>query len=265
MMNIIKDSSSKKSNPYPHIKYQEVSEIREFFKRRKVKAKDFLAQVEKNRANPYTVTITCDDGRSMNFARIATFFDVVVNRRKGEILILSDGRIVSGQSSDSIPTWPGFTVGTIKGVCLPYGYAETISFGIVESSIMKEIVESSPMSPWVFDILTKHLSTHGILILSLKKFIKSRIIDRLRAKCEELSQVDFLIASLLKGDTDVFDLPLQSLFTDEQYGGGGKIIRMVEDYISNMDFLHMSPPKEWNISLRDILISQLVGDALEGK
>ena len=128
---IVRTKTQKKNNPYPHMKDQEVSEIREFFKQRKIKAKDFLAQVEENRADPYIVTVICDDGRSIDFAKITTFFDVVVNRRRGEILILSDGRIVSGQSSDSIPTWPGFTVGTIKEYVSPMA---TLKLPHLESS-----------------------------------------------------------------------------------------------------------------------------------
>ena len=268
-MNIIKDSSSKKSNPYPHLKDQEVKEIRGFFKRRKVKAENFLAEVEKSRANPYTVTITCDDGRLMDFARITTIIRVVVDGVKCEVLPLSDGRIVGGYGFYWIPTLPRFMagmVGVVRKKYFPDSYIETTSLEICP--YMDEIVKSSPISPWAFDMLTKYMSAIGDQFqgtLKFETFIRDEVIDRLEAKCAELSQPDFLIASLLKSDNDVFDLPLRSLLGDEQYEGGGRIIHMVEDYVRGIDLLHAPQPEKWGISLKDILVSQLVGDALEGK
>ena len=263
---IVRTRTQKKNNPYSHIKYQEVSEIMEFFKRRKVKAGDFLGEVEKYRANPHIVTVTCDDGRSMGFAKIATTIDVVANGERSEILILSDGEIVGGTGFYWASARPGFMAGAIEKRYFPYGYVETTSLKVAGGGDMDEIAESSPISPWAFDMLTELLSAHGIFTLSLKKFIKDRIIDRLRAKCGELFRPDFLVSSILKGDSDVFNLPLRSLLSDEQQDYGGEpIIQILEGYITNIDLLHRSPPEEWNISLKDALISQLVGDALEEK
>ena len=255
------------SNPYSHI--QEVSEIRKFFKRRRVKVENLLAEVEKNRADPHIVTVICDDGRSINFVNIVTIIRVVVDRTKCEVLILSDGRIVGGYGFDRWLTPPGFMVDIMKKeYSYPLGnYVEITSLEVCP--YIDKIVESNPISPWAFDMLTEYISTshprHNSFIASFSEFLLGSVVNRLRSRCEEFSQANFLITALLKGNNDVFDLPLRSLFTDEQRYGGGEISRILEDYIAGMDLLHMPPPGEWDISLRDILISQLVGDALEGK
>jgi len=259
------------SNPYLHIKGWELREIGEFCQQQKIEAESFLAEVEKNRANPCIITVTSEDGRSLDFAKITTAFDVaVVDRTKCEVLVLSDGRIVGGYGFDRWLIPPGFMVGTAKKGYFPFGYIETTSSGIAPECAIDEIAGSNPLSPWAFDMLTEYISDsdrryRGLSVF--KTFIQNKVIDRLRTKCEELVQVDFLITCLLKGDTDVFNLPLRSLIADGQYNyeGGGEIIRLVKSYIANMDLLHMSPPEKWDISLRDILVSQLVGDALEGK
>ena len=267
---IVRARTQKKNNPYPHMKDQEVSEIREFFKQRKIKAKDFLAQVEENRADPYIVTVICDDGRSMDFVKIATIIRVVVDKRECEVLLFSDGRIVGGHGFDRWLTPPGFMVDIMKEEYSPNSGVEVISLKVRDYVDKDEIVESNPISPWAFDTLTKYISTgryspHDSFTISFNRFILNSVVDRLRTRCEEFSRANFLITALLKGDTDVFDLPLRSLFTDEQRYGGGEMTRILEDYIANMDLLHMPPPEEWDTSLKDILTSELVGDALEGK
>ena len=256
----------KKNNPYPHVRDWELGEIREFFKQRKVKVGNFLAEVEKNRANPHTVTITCEDGRSMNFARIVKTFGVKVDGIRNKILILSDGKIVGGYRFDWMPTLPRFAAGVAKEECSPSSYIETTSFGIARCNDMDEIAESSPISSWVFDKLTEYTRVPLFCPWSPKGFISNSIVDHLRAKCAELSQPDFLITQILKCDTNVFDLPLRSLLSNESKSyGGEKMACMIRDYITNMDLLHMPPPEKWDISLRDILVSRLVGGALEGK
>jgi len=254
------------SNPHPHLKDEEVSEIRKFFRRRRVKVENFLGETEKNRADPHIVTVICDDGRSINFVKIVTIIKVVVDRKKCEILLLSDGRIVGGYGFDRWLTPPGFMVDIMKNYPLS-NYVEITSLEVCP--YVDKIVESNPISPWAFDMLTEYISTsyprHNSFITSFSEFLSGSVVDRLRVRCEEFSQANFLITALLKGDTNVFDLPLQSLFTDEQRYGGGEISCILEDYIAGLDLLHMSPPEEWDISLKDILTSQLVGDALEGK
>ena len=259
------------SNPYSHI--QEVSEIREFFKRRKVKAKDFLDEVEKNRADPHIVTVTCDDGRSINFVKIVTIIKVAVDGTKCEILLLSDGRIVSGHGFDRL-TQPGFMVvahpfDIMKNEYSLGNYVEITSLKVCDYIDEDKIVESNPISPWAFDTLTKYISArryspHDSFIISFNRFILNSVVDHMRVRCEEFSQANFLITALLKGNNDVFDLPLRSLLTNEQCYGGGEISCILEDYIAGMDLLHMPPPEKWDISLEDVLTSRLVGDALEG-
>jgi len=257
----------KESNSYLYMSTQETIEIRKFFKRRRVKVENLLGEVEKNRADPHIVAVTCDDGRSMNFVKIVTIIRVVVGRKKCEILILSDGRIVGGYGFDRWLTPPGFMVGRVGVVrkeYFPDSYIETVSLEICP--YVDEIVESNPISPWAFDTLVKYTSTGSPRSpSSFSKFLLGSVVNRLRSRCEEFSQANFLITALLKGDNDVFDLPLRSLFTDEQRYGGGEIIRILESYIGGLDLLHMPPPEEWGASLEDILTSRLVGDALEGK
>ena len=254
----------KKSNPYPHIKDEEVSEIRKFFKRRKIRAENFLIEVEKNRANPYIATVTCSDRMSMNFAKIVAGFDVVLNRTKHQILILSNGKVVGGRGFDSSSALPEFIAGIIWKAYHSSCYIEINLLKV--GCHMDEVAESSPISPWVFDALTQYISAPSSHTLTLKEFISSNIADRLRARCEKLSQIDFLVSSILKGDSDVFNLPLRSLLAAEpSFYGGNEITRIIGNYITNMNLLHMPPPEEWNISLEDVLVSQLVGDALEEK
>jgi len=260
------------SNPYSHI--QEVSEIRKFFKRRRVKVENLLAEVEKYRANPHIVAVTCGDGRSINFVKIVTIIKVVVDGTKCEILLLSDGRIVGGHGFDRL-TQPGFMVvahpfDIMKNEYSLGNYVEITSLKVCDYIDENKIVESNPISPWAFDTLTKYIlarrySPHDSFIISFNRFILNSVVDRLRVRCEEFSQTNFLITCLLKGDTNVFDLPLRSLLINEQCYGGGEMIRILESYIGDLDLLHMPPPEEWDISLKDILTSQLVGDALEGK
>ena len=321
---------NKEGNPYPHVEDRETQDVKGYFSS-PITSENLLGEVEKNRANPRTVTITCEDERSMKFAEIAASIKVTPDKThfnaphlKSDILILSDGKIIGGEGYDlnmgladikTVLGYPGaslmaigegsepkvvqvavqnapqnplldlsisppsFMVGVVKkGYCTMEGimisYVETTSFGVIHDFDMDRIVKSSPISPWAFDMLTEFISTTSYQYIEhnqyqeiwvLKTFIQNKIINRLRAKCEELVQAGFSIASLLKDDNDVFDLPLQSLFTDEQYEGGGEIIRLVENYVGGMNLLHAPPPEKWNISLKDVLVSQVVGDTLEGK
>jgi len=240
-------------NPYPNLKSWEVREIREFCHQQKIEVESFLAEVEKNRANPCIITVTSEDGRSLDFAKITMAFRAVGNKAKYQILILSNGKIMGGYGSGSMLTMPRFMVGAVKKRYFPSGYLETTSLGIALGDTIDEIEKFNPISRWAFDILTKYISDFDDRpeeCWQLGTFFEDMIVKRLWLRCKELIQVDPL---------------LEPLFTGEEYQRNDEAIRVLEDYIGSIDLLHIPPPEEWEASLKDILVSQMAGDALEEK
>jgi len=241
----------KKSNPYPHLKSWEVRKIREFCHQQKIEVESFLAELERNRANPRIITVTSEDGRSLNFAKITMAFGAVGNKSKCQILILSNGKIMGGYGSGSMPTLPRFMAGTVKKRYFPSGYIETTSFGVAPEDTIDEVKKFNPISRWAFDILTKYISDFDDRpeeCWQLGTFFEDMIVKHLWLRCKELIQVDPLLGPL---------------FTGEEYQRNDEAIRALEDYIGSIDLLHIPPPEEWETSLKDILISQMAGDVLE--
>jgi len=247
---------NKEGNPYPHVEDRETQDVKGYFSS-PITSENLLGEVEKNRANPHTVTITCEDERSMKFAEIAASIKVTPDKThfnaphlKSDILILSDGKIIGGEGYDLISP-PPFMVGVVKKGYFLFGYIETTSFGIAPRDTMDEVEKFNPVSRWAFDILTKYVSDFDDRpeeCWQLGTFFEDMIVKRLWLRCKELIQVDPLLGPL---------------FTGEEYQRNDEAIRALEDYIGSIDLLHIPPPEEWETSLKDILISQMAGDVLE--